>query len=224
MSTILKALQELERRDSHFVRSDVSATQAARRGRWGILSASLLALLGAAVGVASLMRGGAAPPAQSDHTSSAERRSVPAAPGPAVQKVIPPEPPPAVPQTSSAKEDVPEGGATKPQPAAPARVRQPAVLKEKVATSQAKQPRQAPPPKPAADKYPLIPAQPRVQLKAIAYGEKASDSSVTLRINGGDVVTLHEGDSIGGVEVQLILPDTVYLHYGGNVFTISLVP
>ena len=224
MTTILKAQQELERRDRPFVRSGVSSKQDDRRPRWGVLGVSLLALLGATIGVASLMRGRAAPSAKSQDTSAAARRPVLVAPEPAVQKVAPPEPPPVAPQTSTAKEDMPNGRAAKPQPAAPPRARQSATLKENAATWQAKPSRKAPPPEPAADKYPLVPSQPRVQLKAIAYAENASDSTATLRINGARAVTMHEGDSMGGVEVQLILPDTVYLHYGGNVFTISLVP
>jgi hypothetical protein len=234
MTTILKALQELERRDSHFVRSGIPSSQDDRPRRWGVLSVSILALLGATIGVASLLRGRAAPSAGSRDASSAERRSVVAPPAPVVQQVVPPAPvvqkvaPPepraVAPQTSSAKDDTPKGRAAKAQPAPPPRARQPATPKENTATRQAKPPGKAPAPEPAAGNYPMVPAQPRVQLKAIVYAENASDSTATLRINGERAVTLHEGDSIGGVEVQLILPDTVYLHYGGNVFTISLVP
>jgi hypothetical protein len=60
----------------------------------------------------------------------------------------------------------------------------------------------------------------RVQVTSIAYSPNVTERSATLRI-GGQVVRLHQGESASGLEVQLILPDSVYLRRGGDIFAVD---
>lgn len=62
---------------------------------------------------------------------------------------------------------------------------------------------------------------PRVDVRAIAYSQQPGARSVTLRIGGGAPVTLHEGESLRGVDVQLIMPNSVYLRHGGSIFALG---
>jgi hypothetical protein len=45
--------------------------------------------------------------------------------------------------------------------------------------------------------------------------------TVTLTIDGGDMVTLREGESAGSLEVARILPDRVHLRHGGQTFAVQ---
>jgi hypothetical protein len=67
---------------------------------------------------------------------------------------------------------------------------------------------------------PSRPSNSGVRVDSIHYTESATKRTVTLLI-GTDVVTLHEGESAGGVEVQLILPDVVYIRNGGSIYAIA---
>jgi hypothetical protein len=55
---------------------------------------------------------------------------------------------------------------------------------------------------------------------SIAYSANVSARSAALRI-GGQAMTLHQGDSARGVEVQLILPNSVYLRRGRDIFAVD---
>jgi hypothetical protein len=57
-----------------------------------------------------------------------------------------------------------------------------------------------------------------VRVQAVAYAPAPEKRSATLAIDGAPVVTLRQGESARGIEVQLILRDQVYLRYGGDVF------
>jgi hypothetical protein len=80
-------------------------------------------------------------------------------------------------------------------------------------------------PQPVADRDADEPreahAAPGVEVRAITY-EPEGDRRVTLRIAGQPSVTLREGESAHGIDVQLIMPDAVYLRRGGNIFVASL--
>jgi hypothetical protein len=81
-------------------------------------------------------------------------------------------------------------------------------------------------PAPAPPREAVSPATmggtPRVRVSSISYTRQLNARSATVRINGGPAVTLREGESEAGVEVQLILEDAVYLRHGGNVFAVGL--
>ena len=63
-----------------------------------------------------------------------------------------------------------------------------------------------------------------VRVMSIAYSPDMSLRAVTLRIGDARPVTLHEGESASGVEVQLILRDAVYIRQGGNVVALRAPP
>jgi len=80
---------------------------------------------------------------------------------------------------------------------------------------------------PAASRAPQAPAQPSgaaspaqddsvVAVSAISYSPDVGRRSVTMRV-GGTLVTLREGQSTHGVEVQLILPGSVYVRRGAEI-------
>jgi len=56
---------------------------------------------------------------------------------------------------------------------------------------------------------------------SIAYSLDVMHRAATLRIEGRPV-TLHQGESASGLEVQLILPDSVYLRSGGEIFAVDV--
>ncbi len=62
----------------------------------------------------------------------------------------------------------------------------------------------------------------RIEVKSIRYSQSLPERSATLRIAGAAALTLHEGESAQGVEVQLILPRTVYLRQGSAVFAVNV--
>jgi len=64
------------------------------------------------------------------------------------------------------------------------------------------------------------PAGVRVEVTAIDYAENAGERTAALRI-GGRPVTLHQGESVSGLEVQLILPKAVYLRSGRDIFAVD---
>ena len=108
----------------------------------------------------------------------------------------------------------------KPPPPRPAAA---PVPREPAATTAAP-PVQAPPP--AATPRRTEPAvragnEPRIQVGAIRYSQAPPERTVTLAIDGGTPLTLHQGESTGDLEVQLILPDGVYVRRGGHVWMVS---
>ncbi len=62
-------------------------------------------------------------------------------------------------------------------------------------------------------------ARPAVRLSFLVYSPSAERRSVVLTMEG-TLVTLHEGESAGNVEVARILPDAVELRYEGRLFTV----
>jgi hypothetical protein len=64
--------------------------------------------------------------------------------------------------------------------------------------------------------------EPRVQVSAINYTPAADHRAAVVRINGGQPVTLHEGESAGEVEVQLITPSSVYVRHAGQIFAVPV--
>jgi len=59
-----------------------------------------------------------------------------------------------------------------------------------------------------------------VQMEALAFSSHTHQRTVTLLVDGRRA-TLHQGESLGGVEVQLILADGAYLRRGGDVVFIG---
>ncbi len=59
-----------------------------------------------------------------------------------------------------------------------------------------------------------------VAVSSISYSPDSRRRSVTMRV-GGTLATLREGQSMHGVEVQLILRDSVYVRRGGEVVVLE---
>jgi hypothetical protein len=60
----------------------------------------------------------------------------------------------------------------------------------------------------------------QVQLEVLGFSSHVHERTVTLLVNGRRA-TLHQGEALGGVEVQLIMADGVYLQRGSEVFFVN---
>ena len=210
MSTVLQALQQLE---GKLAPADATAwTAEDRRWRWWTAG-------GVAAGI--LMVGIAAVVFFSSHSGPAPVARVPTAPAPVAPPVaLAPSPPPpvsarGVPKLPTA---VPVVKPAPPRPAAPPVPREPAA-------TTAAPPVQVQAPQPAVTPRRTEPVragnEPRIQVGAIRYSQAPPERTVALAIDGGTPLTLHQGESTGDLEVQLILPDGVYVRRGGHVWMVS---
>ena len=64
------------------------------------------------------------------------------------------------------------------------------------------------------------PNAPRVQISFLVYARLPERRMVWLSIDGGSLVTLHEGEGAGGIEVARILPDRVHLRHAGQLYLV----
>jgi len=58
-------------------------------------------------------------------------------------------------------------------------------------------------------------------VRSIGYATAPERRTATLTIDGAPV-TLRQGESASGFEVQLILRESVYLRHGGDVFAVGV--
>jgi hypothetical protein len=65
------------------------------------------------------------------------------------------------------------------------------------------------------------PAPGAVAVAAIDYAPEAARRTVTLRLGRAPGIRLHEHESAGGYEVQLIEPEAVYVRHGPSVFMLE---
>lgn len=81
-----------------------------------------------------------------------------------------------------------------------------------------------PPPADAAVVEDLLPRRPagapHVQVSFLVYSRAAERRRVALSLDGASLVTLHEGQAAGGVEVVRILTDRVHLRHDGRMFSV----
>ena len=61
-----------------------------------------------------------------------------------------------------------------------------------------------------------------VRLSSIGYVTAPEKRTATLTIDGAPAVTLRQGESAGGIEVQLILHESVYVRHGPDVFAVGV--
>jgi hypothetical protein len=257
MSTVLKAVQEIERRATPLA-SSTEPHDVEDRRPWalivvgvagiGILAAvaANLAPLGSGqVETSAPVVAAAPPPAR----GAAEPPHVPAPPVAPAHAAV--EPPPVATVAAAApplvEEEAPRGEVVLDTsvPAAPRALAKAAVRAEvpearprKAAVERKQRVAAVAPPPPVEDESfavdePIVPEPapkragtatsplPRVDVRAIAYANNPEARTVTLRIGGGSAVTMHEGESMSGVDVQLILPDSVYLRHGGSIFALG---
>lgn len=214
MTTILKASQQLEQTGAPAAQLASAPAERSRAPLVAAVALMLAGLAGGALAVALIV--------------SQREITAPVLPQSGAQAHTAAQPPGAV-QPSIAAASAPWGRVEKSGPALPADVARPAPRMRPAAPEA--QPRKAPaleradtsaapaPGEPASRE--AATGEPGLQVKSIAYTSGAADRTVTLEINGTRTVTLHEGESAGGLEVQLILPAAVYLRRGGNVFAVG---
>jgi hypothetical protein len=205
VTTILKALQELERRAAPGTHPPAPLAEPIRNLRWLSIGAVVLALVGGAVGLLFLLPGRHAP-------RSISRETTASLPQP---RVTPEQPARVSPlRTLPATGDRPWGLVGNRKPAAPLQATSPAA-----AGQQTRARREAP--KTTARTTAPAPGEPQVQVKSIVYSSLPAQRTVTLQVEGASARTLHEGESLNGMEVQLIVPDAVYLRHGASVFAVG---
>lgn len=69
------------------------------------------------------------------------------------------------------------------------------------------------PPRPAGE--------PRVDVRGIEYVAGTRHRTATVSISGDSPIIVHEGEAIGELDVQLILPDRVYFRHSGQIFAVD---
>ena len=77
--------------------------------------------------------------------------------------------------------------------------------------------------RPAAATESATAAAPRaagLSLVRVHYGESRSERTATLRIDGSAIV-LHEGETVQGIELQLVTAEGVYVRRGGEVLMLA---
>jgi len=108
-------------------------------------------------------------------------------------------------------------------PAAPARVAEPTpVPPPPPAAAPAEPPAQVASAPPQDGE--LLPHAPRgapvIQLSFLVYSRVPERRRVAVSIAGGNMVTLHEGEAAGDVQVVRILPDGIHVRYQGALFAV----
>jgi hypothetical protein len=129
-----------------------------------------------------------------------------------------PAPPPARPAAPAADEP-PRAHVTRWTPVAPPQATPPAVA----APTRGAEPLPAAAVEPEPQASAPASAEPSLRLESIHYSESVGHRSATLRIDGGAPVDVRQGDVVAGVEVQLILPEAVYVRRGGDVVALGEV-
>ena len=64
--------------------------------------------------------------------------------------------------------------------------------------------------------------EPAVRLRSIGYVTAPEKRTATFTVDGSPAVTLRQGESAGGIEVQLILRESVYIRHGSDVFAVGV--
>jgi hypothetical protein len=70
---------------------------------------------------------------------------------------------------------------------------------------------------------PAAAATPRaagLSLASVNYSQSRSERTATLRIDGSPVV-LHEGETVQGIELQLVTAEGAYVRRGGEVLMLA---
>jgi hypothetical protein len=193
VSTILEALRERDQ-------GELSVAHVPRHGwqRWHWSMAAALGLVAVAAGLGLVRKQRPAPEPQP--AAHAARRSDPAVP---------------VRQSAGIESPVRTNDVDAPPRARVGRWKP----MERPAPAVAAEPRDTVPAPPPAQ----TPGTSTVRVRSIGYSAAEGKRTVTLAVDGGSAVTLHQGESAGGVEVQLILPEAVYVRRGADVFALGVV-
>jgi hypothetical protein len=63
--------------------------------------------------------------------------------------------------------------------------------------------------------------EPLVRIGSLTYSPSPTRRVVSLSVNHSKPIHVREGETVGGVEVTLIMPDGVYVKHNGNIFAVS---
>lgn len=220
MSSILDALEKLESR-----RSAGDAPEPPRRARRRTIpllaGAAVVAFATGIAVTAMLMRSAEEPVEVAARTTAPEKPpAVEAAPPPATNPPTPPAPARAIEQPwgEVVAPPAPRGFTSEPLPerAAPERAAPLPPRERRAPTELAAVPPPTTPP-PAAKRPEGAPA---VQVSFLVFSSVPARRTVALKVEGGGLVTLHEGESTNGLSVVEILPDGVDLDWQGQVYTV----
>jgi hypothetical protein len=242
VSTVLKAAQEIERRGMPSAASRVAMAGADERVSrlWFFVVGGLTLAAGGGFLALQMMDGTAAPPARPAIAAApaaappaAQPPSVPARAVAPVAAVAIAVPPPAQ-VAMAAPAEAPWGRVDDDSSADPESEPAAKVVVASVPTSAAKRSnapsrvasRGRAPVEPVGEADDVEPVAKGsgttgVQVRTIFYAADIAERAVSLRIGGASPVTLHQGESARGVEVQLITRDGVYVRQGGSIFMIS---
>jgi hypothetical protein len=258
VSTVLKAVQELDRGGAPLTAADIQASDGRRTATVALATGG--ALLVALVGVVVARR--ALHPDRTSGPVAAPVVASRAAVAPVTDPVVesPPEtlaerPPQAVGarlQQRAAEPAVRVAAsapavAVRPAPVAAlpwARIDAPSVDAHALAAHDddeapaVRAPRPAPAPEPkrvaARAPAPMVDAAPAraasssssgvppIDVRAIVFSEDISARKVVLRIGNAPSVTLRQGESSDGIDVQIITERSVYLRHNGNIFSVAM--
>ena len=204
MSTILDAVRERDRLATPVAWDETAWSDGDTRPPRRVIVLGVLALAGAAATVVALLPG----------------RDVPKPPQVVQARPAAPQPQRPAPVAKAAVKDDPPWGRVG-RWNAPAAARTPARSTSKAV------PETAPPqPKVSPAAPPEQPAQTSdgsaLRVQSINYSSVREKRTVTLTVDGSRTVTLRQGESAAGIEVQLILRDAVYVRQGTDVFVVPV--
>lgn len=260
MSTVLKAVQELDRRGAPLTAADIQADDARRGASMALAGGALLLVLVGAVMARRVLREDSPPTivaAPAAVAVAAPARVAGRAPQLPAASVI--QAPSEVPSTVGASAgavavrpaevaalpwgriespdaDARPDAASAPRPDAlvpqPKRV---AVRRSPREIDERQSPRDidAPPapreiavrPGPREISAPARPTSsgvPPIDVRAIVFADEVSARKVVLRIGNGPSVTLRQGESSDGIDVQVITENSVYMRHNGNIFSVGI--
>src|SRR5262249_846086 len=83
-------------------------------------------------------------------------------------------------------------------------------------------PEGAPPPATQGASAGSSQTEPGGGLRAIGHATAPEKRAATLTIDGAPPMTLRQGESAGGIEVQLILRESVYVRHGPDVYAVGV--
>ncbi len=236
MSTVLKAAQEIERRGMPTASKSVAmAGSEEQRGShlWFFVLGALTLVMGGGFLALQMVDGSVLPPPRP------ALAAVPAALPVALAVPVPAAAPPPAQVAIAEAADAPWGrvdddSSAEPEAmprarAAVANVAPPVAKRERtrVAALPSKVTSRVPAPVESLDDEEVVEPIGRgsgkvgVQVRNILYDADTAERTVSLRIGGAQPVTLHQGESSRGVEVQLITRDGVYLRQGSEIYMVS---
>ena len=222
MSSILDALRQLENGGSQPAPDDMPPVESEKSSPWTLLAIAGACVLGIAMGWAFWPRPTPTAPEPGPDASLASGVDLPPAA---------PAPPPRVRNAEAPRAEMAGRPAQRmaaarksaARPAPPAATPEAEAAPEEGAAEEAVY---APTDDPSATAgigraIPRPRGEPRVRINSLSYSPSPTRRVVSLSVNNSRPVYVREGEKVGGVEVTLIMPDSVYVKHNGNIFSIA---